>query len=80
MVAPPKVEVRINGVSAGYYSFIKGFDVKVPISSQQTRIDVAFALRTMTQTITCSPGKNYVCVLDYSRLAGIFKMEVIEKY
>ncbi len=72
MAVDTKVAVFVNGNKLGEYSFVKGFSISTPITSQTMCIEVKYGFRTAKSTFNFNPNEDYSVSLDYSRVSGAF--------
>ena len=56
----------------GSYSFKNGFKVDIPITGNEISLNIVFSIRNKSFRSRITPGKDYLCILDYSRAWGNF--------
>lgn len=56
----------------GSYSFKNGFKVDIPITGNEISLNIVFSIRNKNFRSQITPGKDYLCILDYSRAWGNF--------
>lgn len=85
-----RMYITLNGENIGTeesYSFVNGFSVQAPITSDEANIALVMPIDISTtgffkykykDNFVCSleKGKNYTCKLSYSRLLGRFTYEI----
>ena len=72
MLFDAKIHVCVNGDTVGSYSFKKGFEVSVPITSEKMLIGVKCSIRSCQPVLNVNPALDYTLYLIYSRFTGGF--------
>ncbi|MBR5350598.1 MAG: zinc ribbon domain-containing protein [Prevotella sp.] len=72
MLIDAKVHIWADGNKIGSYSFKKGFEVTIPITSAQMKIGVKCSIRSYQPILRMNPFEDHTLHLIYSRITGGF--------
>ena len=67
-----KVQIWVNGIKQGDYSFKDGFEVIVPISSPEMVVETKLSFHKTKEVLTLNPQENYSYNLAYNTVSGSF--------
>lgn len=80
MLIDAKIHLWINENKIGEYSFKKGFEVIVPITSSRILIGVKCSIRSYQPVLNVNPIEDYTLHIIYSRFIGGFDFVLCDKY
>lgn len=67
-----KVQILVNGIMQGEYSFKDGFEVVVPISSPEMLVETKMSFHKTKKVLSLNPQENYSYNLVYNTVSGSF--------
>ena len=67
-----KVQILVNGIRQGEYSFKDGFEVVVPISSPEMLVETKMSFHKTKKVLSLNPQENYSYNLVYNTVSGSF--------
>ncbi len=67
-----KVQIWVNGIKQGEYSFKDGFEVVVPIYSPEMVVETKLSFHKTKKVLSLNPQKNYSYNLIYNTVSGSF--------
>lgn len=67
-----KVQILVNGIKQGEYSFKDGFEVVVPISSPEMLVETKVSFHKTKKVLSLNPQENYSYNLVYNTVSGSF--------
>jgi hypothetical protein len=67
-----KVQIFVNGIKQGEYSFKDGFEVVVPISSPEMVVETKLSFHKTKKVLFLNPQENYSYNIVYNTLSGSF--------
>ena len=67
-----KVQIWVNGIKQGEYSFKDGFEVVVPISSPEMVVETKLSFHKTKKVLSLNPQENYSYNLVYNIFIGSF--------
>lgn len=67
-----KVQILVNGIKQGEYSFKDGFEVVVPISSPEMVVETKLSFHKTKKVLSLDPQENYSYNLVYNTVSGSF--------
>lgn len=67
-----KVQILVNGIKQGEYSFKDGFEVVVPISSPEMLVETKMSFHKTKKVLSLNPQENYSYNLVYNTVSGSF--------
>ena len=78
MLFDAKIHIRVDGIEIGAYSFKKGFEVTIPITSNRMLIDVKCTIRSYQPILIMNPSVNHTLYIIYSRFTGGFDFVLVD--
>ena len=72
MMIYSKIHIWVDDSKIGSYSFKKGFEVTIPITSSEMKIGVKCTIRSYQPILKMNPSVNHTLYLVYSRITGGF--------
>lgn len=79
MLIDAKIHLWADESKIGSYSFKKGFEVSIPITSAQMKIGVKCSIRSYQPILRMNPLENHTLHLLYSRVTGGFDFILCDK-
>lgn len=79
MLFDAKIRIRVDGTEIGAFSFKKGFEITVPITSNRMMIDVKCSIRSYQPILHMNPLINHTLYLLYSRVSGGFDFLLVDE-
>lgn len=70
MLIDYKVHIWVDNCKIGRYSFKKGFEVTVPITSSQMKIGLKCTISSYQPILRMNPHKDHTLYIIFSRFAG----------
>lgn len=67
-----KIQILVNGIKQGEYSFKDGFEVVVPISSPEMVVGTKLSFHKTKKVLSLNPQENYSYNLVYNTVSGSF--------
>lgn len=67
-----KIQILVNGIKQGEYSFKDGFEVVVPISSPEMVVETKLSFHKTKKVLSLNPQENYSYNLVYNTVSGSF--------
>lgn len=79
MLVDAKVHIWANRDYIGSYSFKKGFEVSVPITTAKMLIGIKCSIRSYQSVLNVNPSEDYTLHLIYSRFIGGYDFMLCDK-
>lgn len=76
MLIDTKLQIFLNGLMLGEYSFVQGFRVESQIMTSRVEIVIKAGIRTYEKVFDAEKDMNYFCNLVYNRALGDFIFDI----
>lgn len=76
MLMDTKLQIFLNGLMLGEYSFVQGFKVESQINTSRVEIVIKARNRTYEKVFDAEKGMNYFCDLVYNKGLGDFIFDI----